>query len=48
MIDFGNTLRQAREAKGLTLNDVADRTHMMVQMVEDLENERFGRILDER
>jgi len=44
MIDFGNTLRQAREAKGLTLNDVADRTHMMVQMVEDLENERFGRI----
>lgn len=44
MIDFGATLRQAREAKGLTLNDVATTTHMMVQMVEDLENERFGRI----
>ena len=44
MIEFGNTLRQAREQKGLTTKQVAETTHMMVQLVEDLENERFSRI----
>lgn len=44
MIDFGRTLRQAREQKGMTTRQIAERTHMMVQMVEDLENEEFGRI----
>lgn len=44
MIEFGNTLRQAREQKGLTTKQVADSTHMMVQLVEDLENEHFSRI----
>ena len=44
MIDFGSTLRLAREAKGLTLSDIAEKTHIMVQIVEDLENEDFTRI----
>ena len=44
MIEFGNTLRQAREQKGLTTRQIAETTHMMVQLVEDLENERFSRI----
>ena len=44
MIDFGYTLRQARESKGMTTRQIADSTHMMEQMVIDLENEEFGRI----
>ena len=44
MIEFGYTLRKAREAKGLTTKDIAQSTHMMVQMVEDLENENFAKI----
>ncbi|MBP5791106.1 MAG: helix-turn-helix domain-containing protein [Kiritimatiellae bacterium] len=44
MTGFGQTLRAAREAKGLTLRDIADKTHMMIQIVEDLENEKFGKI----
>ena len=44
MIEFGSTLRAAREAKGLTIRDIADKTHMMVQIVEDLENEKFSKI----
>lgn len=44
MIEFGKTLREAREAKGLTINQVAERTHMMTQMVENLENENFSKI----
>ena len=45
MIEFGKTLRQAREAKGLTIAQVADTTHMMSQIVEGLENENFSRIV---
>ena len=44
MIEFGNTLRAAREAKGLTPNDIAARTHMMVQQIIDMENENFSKI----
>ena len=44
MIEFGYTLRTAREAKGLTTRQIAEKTHMMVQMVEDLENENFAKI----
>ncbi|MGN0855210.1 MAG: helix-turn-helix domain-containing protein [Kiritimatiellia bacterium] len=44
MINFGSTLRQAREQKGLTTRQIADATHMMAQTVEDLENENFSRI----
>ncbi len=45
MIEFGQTLRQAREAKGLTTRQIAETTHMMVQMVENLENENFSKIV---
>lgn len=44
MIEFGKTLRQAREAKGLTPEDIAEKTHMMIQQVVDLENDNFNRI----
>lgn len=45
MIEFGLTLRTAREAKGLSISQIAEKTHMMSSMVEDLENERFSRIV---
>jgi len=41
---LGKTLRQAREAKGQTVSQVAEATRMMVQIVEDLEREDFRRI----
>ena len=44
MIEFGSTLRAAREAKGLTTSEIASRTHLLVQQVEALENEDFSRI----
>ena len=37
--------RTAREAKGLTTGQIAERTHMMVQVVEGLENEDFSKIV---
>lgn len=45
MIEFGNDLKNAREAKGLTIADVAEKTHMMSAMIEDLEHENFNRIV---
>lgn len=45
MIEFGLTLRQAREAKGLSIAKIAEKTHMMSSIVEDLENERFTKIV---
>ena len=45
MIEFGKTLRMAREAKGLTSGQIAERTHMIVQTVEGLEREDFSRIV---
>lgn len=44
MIEFGETLRKTREAKGLTTSEVATRTHMLVQQVEALEKEDFSKI----
>ena len=44
MIEFGETLRQAREAKGLTTSQVAQTTHLLVQQIEALEREDFSRI----
>ena len=43
-MSFGNTLRMAREACGITTSELAARTHMLVQIVEGLENEDFRRI----
>lgn len=44
MIDFGETLRRAREAKGMTVMQIAEATCMLPQQIEDLENENFTRI----
>ena len=41
---LGETLKNARIQKGLSLSDVAESTHMMVQVVGDLEREDFRRI----
>ena len=45
MIEFGRTLRAAREARGLTIAQVAETTHMAPSSVEDLERENFSRIV---
>jgi len=42
---FGETLRTAREAKGYTIAQVAEKTHMAPSSVQDLENENFTRIV---
>ena len=44
MIEFGKTLRLAREAKGYTVSQLAEMTRMIHQTIEDLENENFTRI----
>ncbi len=44
MIEFGETLRKAREAKGLTTAQIAEMTHLVPQTVEDLEKENFTKI----
>lgn len=44
MSSFGETLKNAREAKGLTCSQVASKTHMLVQIVEEMEREDFHRI----
>jgi hypothetical protein len=41
---LGETLKNARVQKGLSASEVAESTHMMVQIVEDLEREDFRRI----
>ena len=43
-MEFGKTLREAREAKGYTVGQLADITHIMHQVVEDLEHDNFSRI----
>ena len=43
-MSLGSTLRNAREAHGITTSELAARTHMLVQIVEGLENEDFRRI----
>ena len=45
MIEFGHTLKSTREAKGLTVNQIAESTHLMAQTVEALENEDFSKIV---
>ena len=44
MIEFGKALRQAREAKGYTIAQVAEMTRMAPKTVTDLENENFSHI----
>lgn len=44
MIEFGSTLRKAREERGLSQQDLAARTNLMVQQIDELEREDFSRI----
>ena len=44
MMEFGKSLRNAREAKGYTIAQIAETTHMLSSIVEGLENEDFSRI----
>ena len=44
MIEFGKALRDAREAKGLSVAQLADVTHMTVNTINELENEDFSHI----
>ncbi len=43
-MSFGETLRNAREQRNLTHSEVAENTHLKVQLVQDLEREEFKRI----
>ena len=45
MIEFGKTLREAREAKGITISQIAETTHMMATIVRNLEEEDFSKIV---
>lgn len=44
MMEFGKTLRTAREAKGYTVLQLAELTHLAPSVVEELENEDFSHI----
>ena len=44
MIEFGKTLRNARETKGYTVSQLAEMTHLKPSIVEGLENEDFSMI----
>ena len=43
-MEFGKSLREAREAKGYTAAQIAESTHMLASIVEGLEKEDFSRI----
>ena len=44
MIEFGKTLCSAREAKGYTVSQIAEMTHLKSSIIEGLENEDFSKI----
>ena len=44
MIEFGRTLREAREAKGLSISQIAEMTRIMHSIIDGLENENFSGI----
>ena len=44
MIEFGRTLREAREAKGLSISQIAETTRIMHSIIDGLENENFSGI----
>lgn len=44
MIEFGKSLRAAREAKGLTVAQIAETTHIAPTTINELETEDFSRI----
>lgn len=45
MIEFGKSLRLAREAKGLTIAQIADTTRLAPKTVQELEDENFSHIV---
>ncbi len=45
MTSFGETLKKAREAKGLSLSELAERTHIMSSILDELEREDFSHIV---
>jgi len=45
MIDFGKTLRESREAKGYSVSQLAEATHILPQIIESLEREDFSKIV---
>lgn len=45
MIEFGKTLREAREAKGYTIAQVSEMTNVMHSILENLEKEDFTKIV---
>ncbi|MBO7684024.1 MAG: helix-turn-helix domain-containing protein, partial [Kiritimatiellae bacterium] len=44
MIEFGESLRQAREARGYTVAQLAETTRMAPKTVTELESENFSHI----
>lgn len=44
MIEFGKSLKDAREAKGLTIAQMAETTHLAPTTIAELESEDFSRI----
>ena len=44
MTYFGETIRKAREAKGLTTSQIAEKTHILVQIINAMEHEDFKQI----
>ena len=44
MIELGKSLREARERKGYTINQLAEITHMVPSRINDIENEDFSKI----
>ena len=43
-MEFGKSLREAREAKGYTIAQVSEMTHVLSSVIEGLEKEDFSRI----
>ena len=43
-MEFGKSLRDAREAKGYTIAQIAETTHMLASIIEGLEKEDFSKI----
>ena len=43
-MEFGKSLREAREAKGYTVAQIAETTHMLTAIIEGLEKEDFSKI----
>ena len=43
-MEFGKSLREAREAKGYTVAQIAETTHMLATIIDGLEKEDFSKI----